>query len=94
MSMSESAADLQYERSAFSERRKPNVRREYDAQQSVVLFEVALRDAIAALRRDVGDTETLDPHQNTARTEATTPTSDMVTPPIAVGASAERGAAP
>jgi hypothetical protein len=51
-------------------------------------------DAIDALRRDAGDTGTPDPHQNTAKSEATTPTSDMVTTPVAVGASAEHGVVP
>jgi hypothetical protein len=50
-------------------------------------------DAIPVLRRDGGDSETPNRHQNTAEIEATTPTSDKVTPLIA-GASAERGAAP
>jgi hypothetical protein len=63
------------------------------------LFEVALtseqlRDVIAALRRDGDRAGTLEPHQNTAETEATPPTSDMVAPLIAVAARAERGAAP
>jgi hypothetical protein len=82
-------ADLHVEHSAFSERRKPDVRREHP----VILFEAALREAIVALRRDVGDIETPDPHQNVTKTEAATPTSDMVRPPVAVWASTEYGVA-
>jgi len=89
-----STADLHVEHSAFSQHRRPHVRRGYDSQHPVVLLEVTLRDAIAALRRDVGDTETPDPHQNTAASEATTPSSDMVTPPVAAGAGAEHGVVP
>ena len=63
------------------------------------LFEVALtseqlRDAIAALRRDGDGAGTLEPHPNTPETQATTPSSDMVAPLLAVAASAEHGAAP
>jgi hypothetical protein len=59
------------------------------------LFKVALtvHDAIVALRRDA-DPETPDPHQNTVEAEATTPVSDMVTPPVAIGRSAEPGVVP
>jgi hypothetical protein len=52
-------------------------------------------NAIAVLRRDGGDSKTLNRHQNTAETKATTtPTSDMVTPRVALGAGAGQGAAP
>jgi hypothetical protein len=37
---------------------------------------------------------TLEPHQNTVKAEATTPTSDMVAPLLAVAASSEQGAVP
>jgi hypothetical protein len=84
----EAAAD--FDRWAFSERRKPNVRR----QHPVILFEVALRDAIVAPRQSDGDIESADPHQNVTKTEAATLTSDMVTPLVAVGASMARGAVP
>ena len=62
-------------------------------------FEVALTseqlcDDITGPRPDGDSAGTLEPHRNTAETEATTPTSEMVAPLIAVAARAERGAAP
>jgi hypothetical protein len=63
------------------------------------LFEVALtseqvRDSIAPLRGDGDGTATLEPHRNTAETEAATAISETVAPLIAVVASAEHGVAP
>jgi hypothetical protein len=49
-------------------------------------------NAIPVLRRDGGDSETPNRHQNATVTEATTPTSDKVTPLIA-GARAGHGVA-
>jgi hypothetical protein len=46
------------------------------------------------LRPDGDGTATLEPNPNTAETQATTPSSDMVAPLLAVAASAEHGAAP
>jgi hypothetical protein len=62
------------------------------------LFEVALiseqvRGSIAP-RGDGDGTATLEPHRNTAETEAATAISETVAPLIAVVASAEHGAAP
>ncbi|MGO9846715.1 MAG: hypothetical protein ACLPKT_08995 [Methylocella sp.] len=50
-------------------------------------------NAFAALRQDGDDGETQNPHQTTAKTGATASASDIVTPLVGVGASAERGAA-
>jgi hypothetical protein len=49
-------------------------------------------NAIAALRRDGGDTETLGSHQNTTESEATTLASDIVTPLVS-GSRAGHGVA-
>jgi hypothetical protein len=63
-------------------------------QFEVALTSEQLRDDITGPRPDGDSAGTLEPHRNTAETEATTPTSEMVAPLIAVAARAERGAAP
>jgi len=51
-------------------------------------------DATSVLLWSGGDSETQKPHQKTAEAEATTPTTDMVTPLVAVGAAPRHGVAP
>jgi hypothetical protein len=90
----QSAAALSTEHSVPGNGRRRNRHLPVGRPFEVALTSEQVRDAIAAMRRDVTDTETPDPHQNTAESEATTPTSDIVTPPIAVGAGAKHGVVP
>jgi hypothetical protein len=61
---------------------------------AVTLIAEQVRDATSFLVWNGGDSETQKPHQNTAEAEAATPTADMVTPLVAVGASPGHGVAP
>jgi len=87
----QSAAALSAERSVLSNGGRSIRHLPIDPTFEFALTSERVRQANTALRRDVG--ESPDSHQNTVEPEATIPTSDMVTPPVAVLASAAYGVA-
>jgi hypothetical protein len=89
----QSAAALSTDRSVPSNGGRRNRHLTVGPLFKVVLTSERVHDVFVALRRDA-DPETPNPHQNTVEAKLTTSVSDMVTPPVAIGPSAEPGVVP